>query len=102
MTINPSKCKAAIRQLTIGTKTLLTSIVTGTTVLQIQEARDFVIKNTVTHPHIASIAGGVFAVLIVLHNPKVQKFLHIEQETTSSSPNGTPVTTNTNITAKVD
>lgn len=95
MPLTVQKFNAFLRKLTIGSKALITSIVTGTSLMQVQEARDFVIKNTVAHPHIASIAGGVLAVLVVLHNPQVQKFLHIEEETAVVDKSGATATTNT-------
>lgn len=86
---------AFVRKLTIGSKALITTIATGTSLMQVQEARDFVIKHTVAHPHIASVTAGVFGVLVVLHNPQVQKFLHIEQETTVTQPDGATETRST-------
>lgn len=102
MTITLAKFKAGIRSLTVGTKTLLGSIVTGTSLMQIADARDFVIRHTIAHPRITSLGVGVLAVLTVLHNPQVQKFLHIEQETTGTADDGTQTTTTTDVTAKVE
>lgn len=101
MPLTLAKIKAGIRQLTIGSKALISAIVTGTSLMQIQEARDFVIMHASAHPRVVSLAGGVCAILIVLHNPKVQKFLHIEQETTGTDAAGQPQITNTEITSKV-
>lgn len=78
MQITVDTFKSGLRRLTIGTKTMITTIVTGTSLVQVQEIRDFVIKHTVAHPRLSSIGLGVIGVLVVLHNPKVQKFLHIE------------------------
>lgn len=98
MPLTVQKFNAFLRKLTIGSKALITFIATGTSLMQIQEARDFVIKHTLAHPRIASISGGVLAIMVVLHNPQVQKFLHIEQESTGTTPDGTQVKTATDIT----
>lgn len=87
MPITIVKFNAFLRRLSIGSKALITTIATGTSLMQVQEARDIVIKHTIAHPRIASLAGGVFGILVVLHNPQVQKFLHIEQETVSDGKN---------------
>lgn len=96
MPVTILKFNAFLRQLTIGSKTLITFIATGTSLMQIQQARDFVILHTVSHPRLASITAGVFGILVVLHNPQVQKFLHIEQVTVTD-PTGAS-TTDTNVT----
>lgn len=96
------KFNSFLRQLTIGSKTIVSAIVTGTSLMQIQQARDFVIKNTVAHPRISSIAMGVLAILTVLHNPKVQKFLHIDEQKTVALPGGAVEVTNTSTDAKVE
>lgn len=87
MPLTLAKFQAALRKLTISSKALIASIATGTSLMQVQEARDFVIKHTTAHPRITSIAGGIFGILVVLHNPQVQKFLHIEQETVTDGKN---------------
>lgn len=102
MPLTIAKFNAALRRLTIGSKALIASIATGTSLMQIQQARDFVIPHALAHPRLVSFASGFFGILVVLHNPQVQKFLHIEQETTGSAPDGTPTTTSTDITAKVE
>lgn len=99
MPITIVKFRAALRKMTISSKALIASIATGTSLMQIQEARDFVIKHTVAHPRVASLAGGVFGILVVLHNPQVQKFLHIEQETVTDGTN-TATATDVTIGAK--
>ena len=77
--MNAQQISSAARRLTISTKALVSSIVAGTTLLQVQQLRDFAIKLTLKHPHISSILLGAAGVLTALHNPKVQKFLHLEQ-----------------------
>jgi hypothetical protein len=101
MPLTLKKFRDALRGLTISTKTMISSIVASTSILQIQQARDFVIAKTVAHPRITSIVMGIAAVLVVLHNPKVQKFLHIEQETNFETPAGNPVQIKTDTTVSV-
>jgi hypothetical protein len=93
MPLTVQKFHAFLRRLTIGSKALITFIATGTSLMQIQQARDFVIKNTVAHPHVASLAGGLLGIMVVLHNPQVQKFLHIEQQTTEDGTVTTSIQT---------
>lgn len=102
MKVTLDQAKAFLRKLTIGSKSMITTIVGSVSILQIQEARDFVIKNTVAHPHIATIAVGILGVLTVLHNPTVQKVLHIEETTNVQLPDGTklPATTTTDAEVK--
>lgn len=94
--------KSALSGLTISTKALLSAIVTGTSVLQIQEARDFAIKHASAHPRIVSIASGICGILVVLHNPKVQKFLHIEPGTPVTLPAGTEAIVTGDPSAKIE
>lgn len=98
MPITLTKFRSAIRQLTVSTKTLLTFIVTSTSLAQITEVRDFVIKHTVAHPRLTSVGVGVCGVLVVLHNPKVQQFLHIEEETNVDLPDGSSANVHTDTT----
>lgn len=102
MAINWNVIKAGFNKFTISTKAAVAAVATGTSLMQIQEVRDFVIKHTVGHPKIASLAAGILGVLTLLHNPTVQKILHIEQKTDIKLPGGgtTPATTTTDAEVK--
>ncbi len=99
--ITLAAAKPAIRRMTISAKTLVTAIVAGTSVLQIQEVRDFAIKNTLKHPHISSLLLGVTAVLLVLHNPQVQKLLHIQQQENIQLKDGSTAAVSMDTTAEI-
>lgn len=101
MKITLTQVRSFIGKISISTKTLIGAVVTGTSLLQIQEARDFVIKHTVAHPRIASICVGILGVLTLLHNPTVQKILHIEQTSSVELPDGKLAVANTVTDAEV-
>lgn len=99
--MNVQQISSTVRRLTISTKALVSAIVAGTSLLQVQQLRDFAIKLTLKHPHVSSILIGAAGVLTVLHNPQVQKFLHIEQQTQIPLAGGGTATINTDTTANV-
>ncbi len=99
--MNVQQITSAARRLTISTKALVSTVVAGTSLLQIQQVRDYAIKVTLSHPHISSILLGITGVLTLLHNPVVQKFLHIEQQAEIPLAGGGTATINTDTTAKV-
>lgn len=101
MNINWQDIRSGVGRLAISTKTMIGSIATGVSIMQIQEARDFVIKHTVAHPRIATIAVGILGILTLLHNPTVQKILHIAPGTPIDLPAGTPVVVAKNTDATV-
>lgn len=94
--------KLNIDKIKISTKAIVTAIATGTSLLQVQEFRDFAIKLAIKHPHIGSILVGLTTIAVALHNPQVQKFLHISSTENVPLPGGQVATVTTDTTAKVE
>ena len=101
MKLSIERCKATLKRLTISTKTLIGTIITGTSLLQIQEFRDFAIKHAVAHPRIGAVVAGVAGVLTALHNPQVQRLLHIEEEAKVPLEGGGTATLKTDTTLQI-
>jgi hypothetical protein len=69
-----------LSQLKSFTKILVGILVTFAGLMQVQEVRDFILPLVTAHPRIASIVSALIGMAALVHNPKVQHLLGLDEE----------------------
>jgi hypothetical protein len=62
------------------TKAAVLSVAGSVTFAQVTAVKDWIIPKLANHPHVSTIAGGMFIIAGILFNPLVRQALGLKQE----------------------